>query len=164
MPPQTSADLSPAYNITVKLDLNPFSPLSYVTTIKRGGTQRGDFVGSFEMSVNEKKAFVTMRRKTRRLTSVMWSIQGSKRHWDWAFSDTVNLRWDSRSNLDDGSPFCVCYDAPSSHQVAIFVPPPLDASPPVPAAALTVFPNGWESFDEILLSALILERKRSLEP
>lgn len=57
-----------------------------------------------------------------------------------------------------------CYDAPTSHQVAIFIPPPLDASPPIPAAALTVFPDGWGSFDEILLSALVLERKRSLEP
>ncbi|KZP14149.1 hypothetical protein FIBSPDRAFT_868524 [Athelia psychrophila] len=163
MPPNTSADLAPAYNITVKLDLNPFAPLSYITTIKRGGTARGDFVGSFEISMNEKKAFVTMGRKTKRLTNALWSIHGSKRHWDWSFSDT-NLRWDCRSTLDDGSPLCVCYDAPTSHQVAIFIPPPLDASPPIPAAALTVFPDGWGSFDEILLSALVLERKRSLEP
>jgi len=48
MPPQTSADLSPLYNIAVSLDLNPFVPLSYVTTIRRGATQAGEVVGSFE--------------------------------------------------------------------------------------------------------------------
>jgi len=58
---------------------------------------------------------------------------------------------------------CVCYNADSSDQVATFVPPPMDASPPGPAAMLTVFPNGWAYFDEILISALVVERKRSLE-
>ena len=65
--------------------------------------------------------------------------------------------------LDDGSPMCVCYNAGSSDQVATFVPPPLDATPPGPAAVLTVFPDGWEWFDEILVSALVIERKRGLE-
>ena len=85
-----------------------------------------------------------------------------QRHWDWSISD-INLRWDCRLSLDDGSPMCVCYNARSSDQVATFVPPPLDATPPGPAAVLTVFPDGWEWFDEILISALVVERKRGLE-
>lgn len=84
-------------------------------------------------------------------------------HWDWSISDTgAHLRWDCRSTLDDGSPMCVCYDSLSSHQLATFIPPPLDANPPIPDAELTVFPQGWDSFDEILISALVLERKRGL--
>ena len=85
-----------------------------------------------------------------------------ERYWDWFICD-VNLRWDCRSTLDDGSPMCVCYHFPSSDQVATFVPPPLDVTPPGPAAVLTVFPDGWEWFDQILLSALVIERKRGLE-
>jgi len=163
MPPQTSADLSPLYNITVSLDLNPFVPLSYVTTVKRGSTQAGDVVGSFELSINQKRAFVTLGDVTRRLADVMWSVHGSsERYWDWFISD-VKLQWDCRTTLDDGSPICVCYHAPSSDQVATFVPPPLDVTPPGPAAVLTVFPDGWEWFDQILLSALVIERKRGLE-
>ena len=32
--------------------------------------------------------------------------------------------------------------------------PPLDAVPPVPDVILTIFPDGWDSFDEILISVL----------
>ena len=38
----------------------------------------------------------------------------------------------------------------------------MDASPPPPDATLTVFPNGHELFDHILISALIVERKMTL--
>ena len=30
----------------------------------------------------------------------------NQRHWDWSFAD-VNLRWDCRATLDDGSPMCI---------------------------------------------------------
>ena len=46
--------------------------------------------------------------------------------------------------------------------MASFVPPPLDASPPLPAATLTVFPDGHELFDHIMMSALVVERKITL--
>jgi len=162
MPPTTSADLSAVYNITVALNLDPFVPLSYITTIRRGATQTGEIVGSFELSINQKRAFATVGGRTKRLASVLWSIHGSSRHLDWSISD-INLRWDCRLTLDDGSPMCVCYNTGSSDQVATFVPPPLDATPPGPAATLTVFPDGWSFFDEILISALVVERRRTLE-
>lgn len=47
-------------------------------------------------------------------------------------------------------------------QLASFVPPPLDASPPLPDATLTVFPDGHALFDDILLSALVIDRKMTL--
>lgn len=56
---------------------------------------------------------------------------------------------------------CIC-ESLASTQLATFVPPPLDANPPIPDATLTIFPDGWDSFDEILISALVLERKRGL--
>lgn len=36
------------YFISVKLNLNPFAPLSYVTTVHRGSDAEGEFVGEFE--------------------------------------------------------------------------------------------------------------------
>jgi hypothetical protein len=49
-------------------------------------------------------------------------------------------------------------------QLASFVPPSPDASPPLPAAVLTVFPDGHQDnlFDHIVLSALIVERKLTM--
>ncbi|KAF8972035.1 hypothetical protein BDZ97DRAFT_1782813 [Flammula alnicola] len=43
-------------------------------------------------------------------------------------------------------------------QIASFVPPPLDASPPLPEATLTIFPYGHKLIDEIVVSALVIER------
>ena len=40
--------LTPIYNIAVALNLNPFVPLSYVTTIRRGMDEQGELVGEFE--------------------------------------------------------------------------------------------------------------------
>ena len=54
-----------------------------------------------------------------------------------------------------------CLDS-RNQQLASFVPPPIDASPPLPDATLTVFPDGHEYFDHILISALIVERKLTL--
>lgn len=77
MPPQTSADLSPMYNVSVSLNLNPFVPLSYVTTVRRGAANIGEVVGSFELSVAQRRGFVSIGRTTRRLANVLWSIHGS---------------------------------------------------------------------------------------
>ena len=49
LPPRdVDPTLTPVYNISVSLNLNPFVPLSYVTTIRRGIDDDGEFVGEFE--------------------------------------------------------------------------------------------------------------------
>lgn len=48
MPPRRAADPSPVANVGVTLNLNPFTPLSYVTTVRRGGTPSGAVIGEFE--------------------------------------------------------------------------------------------------------------------
>jgi hypothetical protein len=53
-----------------------------------------------------------------------------------------------------------CYNIDTSAtQLALFVAPPPDASP-LPAAVLTIFPDGHQDamFDHILLSALVIVR------
>ena len=41
MPPRTVRDRSPVCNISVTLNLNPFAPLSYITSVRRGGMTDG---------------------------------------------------------------------------------------------------------------------------
>jgi hypothetical protein len=48
MPPPSVVDRSPIANIGVTLNLNPFAPLAYVTTVRHGGTSEGAVIGEFE--------------------------------------------------------------------------------------------------------------------
>ncbi|TBU39498.1 hypothetical protein BD309DRAFT_428051 [Dichomitus squalens] len=170
--------LTPIYNITVALNLNPFVPLSYVTTVRRGMDEQGELIGEFELAVMHSRAILKMGNHSTRMSNVLKKDGHSsvralsnpaggprqhpaiKRKFVWVYGD-VELRWDCRTTLEDGSPMCICTDR-GSHQVASFVPPPLEASPPPPAATLTVFPDGHELFDHILISALVVERKMTL--
>ncbi|PCH35135.1 hypothetical protein WOLCODRAFT_145675 [Wolfiporia cocos MD-104 SS10] len=148
------------YFISVKLNLNPFTPLSYVTSVHRGSDAQGELVGEFELGVTHSRAIITISEHTTRLVNILISNPKSPREFAWRYYN-IELRWDCRTKLDDGSPMCICSDA-ASQQLASFVPPPLDASPPLPDATLTVFPDGHRYFDHILLSALVVERKMTL--
>jgi hypothetical protein len=46
LPPPESPDTRPLYHISVQM--NCFMPFSFITSIRRGGTERGEFVGEFE--------------------------------------------------------------------------------------------------------------------
>ncbi|OSD05067.1 hypothetical protein PYCCODRAFT_1406436 [Trametes coccinea BRFM310] len=159
-PNDVDRTLTPVYNISVALNLNPFVPLSYVTTIRRGIDEDGEFVGEFELAVMQSRAIVKLGDHSTRMSNVLKKDGYSPRKFLWQCGD-VEIRWDCRTTLDDGSPMCICSDG-RSNQIASFVPPPLDASPPLPAATLTIFPDGHELFDHILLSALVVERKITL--
>ncbi|KAI0948039.1 hypothetical protein AcW1_009649 [Taiwanofungus camphoratus] len=150
----------PIYSISVALNLNPFAPLSYVTTVRRGADIDGEFVGEFELGIMHNRATVKIGNYSTRLPNILSSNPRSPRQFKWRY-ENIDLRWDCRTTLDDGSPMCICSD-PSSRQLASLIPPPVDASPPLPEATLTVFPDGHRVFDQILLSALVIERKLTL--
>lgn len=101
-----------------------------------------------------------MGNRSERIANVLTAQHKTMRLWRWQLSG-VELFWDCTKRLDDGSPMCICLDSRKS-QLASFVPPPIDASPPLPDATLTVFPDGHEAFDHILVSALIIDRKLTL--
>ncbi|KAF7290666.1 hypothetical protein MIND_01306900 [Mycena indigotica] len=162
MVPPSDSDDQGRYRVSVALNLNPFVPVSYRTTIHRVQETQEAFIGDFELSLNHRRAIVTIGDVTTRLVNVLYSINSSSRHWSWRW-DEIGLRWDCRTTLEDGSPMCICYTLASTTQLATFVPPPLDAPHPLPEAVLTIFPDGHEFFDHILLSALIVQRKMGLE-
>ncbi|KAH9933020.1 uncharacterized protein B0H18DRAFT_985167 [Fomitopsis serialis] len=150
------------YFISVALNLNPFAPLSYVTSLYRGSDAEGEFIGEFELGITHSRATISIGNHSTRLKNILTSDARFRELFTWRY-ETVELRWDCRTKLDDGSRMCICSDA-ASHQLASFVPPPLDASPPLPNATLTVFPDGHrhQLFDHIVLSALVVERKMTL--
>ncbi|PPQ78495.1 hypothetical protein CVT25_011836 [Psilocybe cyanescens] len=155
MPPSDAANQTPLYRICVELDLNPFLPVSYVTKIIR-------------ISLNNKRAVLRMGDTATRLTNVLYSVNSSPKHFNWILAH--RLHWDCREILEDGSPLCICYlplsnqtsqpssSAPQSIKIAVLIPPPPDRSPPHPDATLTVYPLGHQIMDEILVSALVVER------
>ncbi|KAJ7471859.1 hypothetical protein FB451DRAFT_309611 [Mycena latifolia] len=162
MVPPEDADDQGHYRIAVSMNLNPFVPISYRTSVHRVEDSHESFIGDFELSLNHRRAIITIGDITTRLSNVLFNINSSHRHWTWRW-DEIGLRWDCRTTLEDGSPMCICYTLASTVQLASFVPPPLDAPPPLPEAVLTIFPDGHECFDHILLSALIVQRKLGLE-
>ncbi|KAK7453232.1 hypothetical protein VKT23_011908 [Stygiomarasmius scandens] len=48
VPPPESPDTRPKFHISI--GMNPFTPFSYITTVRQGGTENGKLVGEFEMS------------------------------------------------------------------------------------------------------------------
>lgn len=46
LPPPHAADSRPVYHISV--NLNVFNPFSFITSVRRGGSPDGDYVGDFE--------------------------------------------------------------------------------------------------------------------
>ncbi|KAF7305498.1 hypothetical protein HMN09_00802600 [Mycena chlorophos] len=162
MVPPPESDDQARYRVAVSLNLNPFIPICYRTTVHRVLHGQESFIGDFELSLNHRRAIVSLGDVTTRLVNVLYSINSSPRHWTWRWDD-IGLRWDCRNTLEDGSPMCICYTLASTTQLATFVPPPFDAPPPLPEAVLTIFPDGHDFFDHILLSALIVQRKMGLE-
>ncbi|TRM57439.1 hypothetical protein BD626DRAFT_514764 [Schizophyllum amplum] len=159
----TASDMPPPlYQITVMINLDPMLPLSYVTRVFRCGPHEGvggGPVGSFEISMNQKRRILTFGDVCTRLESVL-SSPGPGR-WQWSLQ-SVTLRWDCKNRLDDGSPLCYCHGSGRSNhdvQLASFVPPPSLESPPLPLATLTVFPDGHQYMDHIIVSALVVVRQ-----
>ncbi|THH14832.1 hypothetical protein EW146_g5557 [Bondarzewia mesenterica] len=139
LPPATAADTRPQYYIAVHM--NCFVPTSFITIIRRGASDNGQYVGEFEMGVSERRDTVSI---------------GQQKKW----IDRVLTR--------QGSVNCYKGERPSTSQdtlLAKFTPPDY-IEPGQPRTAsdrlgrLQVMPAGQQLFDMILLTMLILERKR----
>ncbi|GJE85406.1 hypothetical protein PsYK624_014850 [Phanerochaete sordida] len=153
----------PLYHIAVRM--NCFIPSSYITVITRGDTVEGEEVGQFEMGMTLRKGTITMNGVERVIETVL--VKGGNRMsrtWQWKFETdpSKHLSW----AFDNPVKYCYLGTKSvgnSSHFLATFTPPPLVPRAdgrPAPAATLKVFPAGQAFLDDILISALILERRR----
>jgi hypothetical protein len=75
VPPPSSPDTRPLYHISVHL--NCFMPFSFITSVRRGGNQDGEFVGEFELGVNAHPATLFMDGEEVYLNSVLVKMKGS---------------------------------------------------------------------------------------
>ncbi|KAI0754122.1 hypothetical protein C8Q80DRAFT_346881 [Daedaleopsis nitida] len=153
------------YHISVHL--NCFVPTSSVTVVRHASVD-GEFVGSFEMGISTQRATANMCGVERPLDAVL--VRAGKkvdeRIWQWRWDDDPSraLCWHRESPVR----YCYIMDGvgrPSGPMVAAFTCQSIGAdsasegAQPQPAV-LKVYPHGLRLADHILVSALVVERKR----
>ncbi|CAL1698874.1 unnamed protein product [Somion occarium] len=155
------ADL-PLYHISTYM--NCFIPSSYITVIRRGDSEAGDFVGQFEMGISVKKSTIMIGGKEKVTDAVLSKNQHKAVRtwlWRWHNDENTHLSW----TYDSPVKYCYRRAKPGSPEpplLASYTPPPLVPRDgrPSPAPSLKVYPDGQPLFDHILVSALVIERKR----
>jgi len=168
-PPNYLAESHPSYYISV--NMNCFNPFSYITTVRRGGWD-GELVGEFEMgfSSTKKQSSVCMWGYEYPLNEMMEQNAKMFRAGSWLWKgrtepiQTTDLYWEEISNT--GNSVLSCHfgkEKQVTNCVATFLPSRLPRRPgrPAPLTRLEVGPKGHDCLDEIVMSALIIERMRT---
>lgn len=148
------------------VNMNCFTPSSYITTIKRG-TPDGEVVGDFELGIAAmKKPSVCIRGNEHPLSDVIESNHKLFRNsWVYKVQEperSVCLYWDENSG--NGSISCFSSkDKTTANLLAKFLPPfhPRKQGRQQEDTRLEVTPHGHDLLDDILMSALIIERIRT---
>ncbi|KAJ7756792.1 hypothetical protein DFH07DRAFT_472266 [Mycena maculata] len=167
LPPADWPDSRPRYHIVVSL--NCMNPFSFITTIHSGASDSGLFVGEFETGLSTIPGTVCLGDRQRQIKDVL-RMQGHPR-WMWRFGDdtTRHLRWEklNLNNFSTGVWNCFFasdrHPAPTQLKIAQFQGTPSTGTERTQPATLRVYPPGQALFDEILISVLLVERKR-LQP
>ncbi|KDR67611.1 hypothetical protein GALMADRAFT_231799 [Galerina marginata CBS 339.88] len=150
----------PKYHIAVTM--NCFMPLCHITTIRRGGSELGQYVAQFEMGISQGPSTVTIDGSQVLISSALSKRTGTRSAgiWLWTPPDKAKgVLWNCRtvpfscrSVIDIGS-------GSEESLLANFTPAGHDHGQ-ASVAKLTVRPKGQHFFDDLLLSLLIIERKR----
>ncbi|KAJ3905302.1 hypothetical protein F5879DRAFT_753247 [Lentinula edodes] len=179
LPPLASPETRPRYHISVSQ--NCFTPMSWITTVRRSSAADGEILGEFELGIQMGGMGSSERRPT-----VFMHGRGPDEGEKWledVYNDNYahyvtwqlppgqgHLYWDIlRSNKK-----CYASNSPRPHPLlAEFIPQSSNSNSrlrPSPRSSLShscqsyqlkVYPQGFEYLDDILLSALVYERKRT---
>lgn len=156
----------PRYHISA--GSNCFTPSSYITTIRRGGSEIGELVADFEMGDSTLPQSVYIRGtqhlikdsiKTPKSAHFGRNIGWKDRqlfynnYQEWTLSFR-NLEWDLSENTK------ICTSSSSSRPSRKVLYAKFTPCQGRDLAQLEVTPEGQDQFDDILISALILEWKR----
>ncbi|KAF5327659.1 hypothetical protein D9619_004860 [Psilocybe cf. subviscida] len=164
LPPADAQDTRPQYFISVAM--NCFMPLSHITTIHRGANEYAPRVGEFEMGImNAASSRVQMGNRPSVPISTALVKNGPREsaNWKWQprFAKVKNMSWDygkepyqCRAQVP-GSLAIQTIATFTSHMRLVMRVDTFDNS-----SKLEVFPSGQQYFDEIILSLLIVERRR----
>ncbi|KAF5352376.1 hypothetical protein D9756_005963 [Leucocoprinus leucothites] len=153
-----------AYYISV--NMNCFTPSSYITTIRRGSWE-GETIGDFEMGLTTPKSQCTVFTRGREfsLSDLLdSSYRVVKTTWAWKVMDMEKhvLYWDD----SNGNGMLTCYsskDRVQGHLLAKFIPPshPRRHGRSPELTRLEVLPTGHDFIDDIVISVLVIERLRT---
>ncbi|KAK0196346.1 hypothetical protein F5146DRAFT_662 [Armillaria mellea] len=159
-------DLRPRCHIST--GSNCFIPSSYITTIRRGGTEHDELIADFEMGDSKLPESVYIRGREHPIKDAMkicksahlgrnisWKDRQAfyKNHQEWTLGSQI-IEWDLSEHIK--------VRTSSSHTSRV---PKVLYARFTPRkgrdlAQLEVMPEGQELFHDILVSALILERRR----
>ncbi|KAF9448930.1 hypothetical protein P691DRAFT_704052 [Macrolepiota fuliginosa MF-IS2] len=164
VPPLDAPDTRPVYHIKVTHDL--FDPSFFITTVRRGGGSDGDVIGDFMMKAgcSALEETVFFKKSECHIFKKLVAIT-KKDEFQWRLHDSNDgsllWKWDKQ---------WTCRHVPERNVtknknyelLAQFHPPSAMRTPAntAKAARMTVYPPGQKFFDEIVMSVLILERKR----
>ncbi|KAF8913123.1 hypothetical protein CPB84DRAFT_1760398 [Gymnopilus junonius] len=170
MTPPSYLDEYPSYYISV--NMNCFTPFSYITTIRRDGWS-SEVIADFEMGLPGLRKMSTVclhghecpideilesSPKVFRAGSYLWKSKGD------TGPSTVNLYWEESSATSSSVLSCFLgKEKNATNALAKFMHSTIlrrpGRSPDV--ARLDVTPQGHDYFDEIVVSMLIIERMRT---
>ncbi|KAJ7786491.1 hypothetical protein B0H16DRAFT_1490644 [Mycena metata] len=165
-PPPNVKDSQRPYHITVSL--NCFTPSSYITIVRKNSWD-GELVGDFEIGTNARNPGTLCLRGNEYPISELLQPQLNvfRTTWDWKVKNfgpenPLMLYWDDYG----GGGALTCYssqDRDSAHLLAKFTPRTTlrRQGQPLEPPKLLVTPSGHLLFDDLLLSALLIERMRT---
>nr|GAT52946.1 predicted protein [Mycena chlorophos] len=155
VPPSNLPDSQPRYHISVAL--NVWNPLSFITVVRRGGTDSGPIVGEFEMDISTLPGTISVGDDTKFLReTIVDSERNSKFLWTFRADKRQHIHWE-RAVTDAGFLY-TCFLVSPQVKLAQYLGPTVkkrNRSTP-----LTVFPEGQRYLDDIVLSILVVERRR----
>nr|GAT55470.1 predicted protein [Mycena chlorophos] len=155
LPPADSPDTRPRYHISISF--NMWNPLSFITTVRKGATDSAPIVAEFDMGISTLPGTVSMGGITKFLKEVLIEREWTKFHWKFRQDARQHIYWERTTN-EPGLYHCFVNGIKlASYQGATVKRRP-KASP------LTVHPKGQPYFDDIVVSLLILERRRFRPP
>ncbi|KAJ7093129.1 hypothetical protein C8R44DRAFT_399036 [Mycena epipterygia] len=163
LPPPDLPDTRPLYHISVAL--NCMNPFSFITTVHRGASDSGPYVGEFEMGISTIPATVCMGSSQKTIKDAI-RVEHRTR-WCWRFKEdpSQHIRWEL-NNFSTGLFNCFLasdrHPASTDLKIAQFrgAPYTQKGNERTPPSMLRIYPTGQALFDDILVSALIIERKR----
>ncbi|TCD60693.1 hypothetical protein EIP91_009660 [Steccherinum ochraceum] len=160
VPPSTAInrDTRPLYHISWREDY--WLAGNNITTIRRGGSENGQFVAEFNLKGDQKGASVRMGTYEEQWIGEVFKPRNGN-HQKWRYNDhTPALYWDKRIHVKSCS-----LTANNGEIIARFAPPNYNVrNIGTQVSKLEVRPAGQDQVlcDHILVSALILERLRVL--
>jgi len=164
MPPPGELDPRPLYHIGVRM--NVFNPHSFITAIHRN-SETGAFVASFDAGISDDPSTLDIRGVTYPLKQVLKknNYQDSRTGvWNWSLRERLVWQYSFDKTVSVGQWTVTCKDKAGATLYARLHLPKVGAVQPtrqVEGLRLEILPEGHRLFDDILVSMLVIERRRS---